>query len=226
MRYAEILSQSATRTSQQHAARAHAAHCHIHRARVSRRQFIQSAAGLTAFAATLGSSVSGAQVRSEDQVSVLSHRFPQHSPSPVTTSTCRRRPSREPIPIRPASTNFHGTRPASRSSAGSCEPDGSPDRRDAARCRMLFNDMRFMQGRLRGPGRSRIRDRAIRVHLNRRLRAPVRGPRHRRSTTSIPGITRRAGLFWTERRRPGRACARRPQTAGTARATQVRRAAP
>ena len=95
MRYAEILSQSATRTSQQHAARAHAAHCHIHRARVSRRQFIQSAAGLTAFAATLGSSVSGAQVRSEDQVSVLSHRFPQHSPSPVRTSTCRRRPSRE-----------------------------------------------------------------------------------------------------------------------------------
>jgi hypothetical protein len=54
MRYSEILSEVPTL---RRAARAHAARCPIHRAGVSRRQFLQGAAGLTAVAATFGSSV-------------------------------------------------------------------------------------------------------------------------------------------------------------------------
>jgi hypothetical protein len=57
MKYAEILSPGEARPTLSGAARAHAAHCHIHRAAVSRRQFLQGATGLTALA-TLGSTVS------------------------------------------------------------------------------------------------------------------------------------------------------------------------
>jgi hypothetical protein len=56
MRYAEILSQRGRAHLPQDAARAHAAHCPIHRPAVSRRQFLQGAAGLTGVAVTLGSS--------------------------------------------------------------------------------------------------------------------------------------------------------------------------
>ena len=61
MKYAEILSQSEGRPSLRPAGGAHPAHCRIHRTRVSRRQFIHGAAGLTAFATAFGSSPSRAQ---------------------------------------------------------------------------------------------------------------------------------------------------------------------
>src|SRR5688572_12619055 len=62
MRYAEILSQGGPRQT----AHAHTPQCHIHRACVSRRQFIQGAAGMTAFAATFGSSVARAEGALQD----------------------------------------------------------------------------------------------------------------------------------------------------------------
>ena len=67
MRYAEILSQSGARLTPRGAAQAHAAHCHIHRASVSRRQFIQGATGLTAIAATLGSQSLASKERPQDR---------------------------------------------------------------------------------------------------------------------------------------------------------------
>jgi hypothetical protein len=56
MRYAEILSRGGRRPLLPDAARAHAAYCPAHRG-VSRRRFLQGAAGLTGVAVTLGSSV-------------------------------------------------------------------------------------------------------------------------------------------------------------------------
>ena len=148
MKYAEILSQSGTRTSLRHAERTHAAHCHIHGTPVSRRQFIQGAAGLTAFATALRSSPSHAQsVRGGPGIGLV-------TPIPTT------------LPI--AGQNFHvqappftgvDSDPSSvydfRGTVGIAFISGLVDRTDrkTGEVRTLpysFNDMRFMQGRFEG----------------------------------------------------------------------------
>ena len=55
MIYGETLSASASSRALRAAARGHAGHSHIHPAGVSRRQFIQDAAGVTACGALIGS---------------------------------------------------------------------------------------------------------------------------------------------------------------------------
>ena len=148
MRYAEILSQSAIRSNPGRTARAHTAHCHIHRARVSRRQFIQGAAGLTAFAATFGSSVSRAEgalrgpgiglvTPIPTTLSIFGQHF--HVQAPPFTGV-----NSDPSSVY----NFRGT-------AGIAFISGFVERTDrkTGETRMLpysFNDMRFMQGRFEG----------------------------------------------------------------------------
>jgi hypothetical protein len=148
MKYTEILSQSAIRTNLRRAVRARAAHCQIHRARVSRRQFIQSAAGLTAFAATLGSSVSRAQgplggpgIGLVTPIPTTLPIFGQdfHVQAPPFTG----------VDSDPSSVyDFHGT-------VGIAFISGFVERTDRKTGEMrtlpyAFNDMRFMQGLFEG----------------------------------------------------------------------------
>jgi hypothetical protein len=148
MKYAEILSQGATPSNLRRAARARAAHCHIHLAPVSRRQFIQSAAGLTAFAATLGSSVSHAQgARGGPGIGLV-------TPIPTTLSIFGQDVHVQGPPLTGVDSDpstvydFHGT-------VGIAFISGFVDRTDrkTGETRTLpyaFNDMRFMQGRFEG----------------------------------------------------------------------------
>jgi hypothetical protein len=148
MRYAEILSQSEIRSTLRDAARAHAAHCHIHRAGVSRRQFLQGAAGLTAFAATLGSSASRAEgAQAGPGIGLV-------TPIPTTLSIAGedfhvQAPPFTGVDSDPSSVyNFEGT-------LGIAFISGLVERTDrkTGETRTLpyaFNDMRFMQGRFEG----------------------------------------------------------------------------
>jgi hypothetical protein len=148
MRYAEILSQNGIRPTLRSAARAHAAHCPIHRAGVSRREFLQGAAGLTAFAATLGSSVSrvegapggpgiGLVTPIPTTLTIAGEEF--HVQAPPFTGA-----DSDPSSVY----NFEGT-------AGIAFISGLVERTDrkTGETRTLpyvFNDMRFMQGRFEG----------------------------------------------------------------------------
>ena len=146
MKYAEILSQSAIRTNLRRAVRAHAARCQIRR--FSRRQFIQSTAGLTAFAATLGPSVSRAQgPRGGPGIGLV-------TPIPTTLSIFGQdfhvqAPPFTGVDSDPSSVyDFDGT-------VGIAFISGSVERTDrkTGETRTLpyvFNDMRFMQGRFVG----------------------------------------------------------------------------
>ena len=146
MRYPSILSQSATRTSTRGAARVHAAHCHIHRTRVSRRQFIGAGVGLTAFAATLGSSAARAQGASPGIGLV--------TPIPTTLPIAGQDFHVQAPPFTGADSdpssvyNFDGI-------VGIAFISGEVERTDrkTGETRTLpyvFNDMRFMQGRFEG----------------------------------------------------------------------------
>jgi hypothetical protein len=130
MLYAEILSH----------------HCHIHPAGVSRRQFLQGAAGLTAFAATLGSSVS--------RVEGAGPGIGLVTPIPTTLSIAGQDFHVQAPPFTGADSdpssvyNFQGT-------AGIAFISGFVERTDrkTGETRTLpfvFNDMRFMQGAFEG----------------------------------------------------------------------------
>jgi hypothetical protein len=146
MKHAEILSQGHIRGALQSAARAHAAGCPIHQARVSRREFIQGAAGLTAFAATLGASVSHVEGAGPGIGLVLPIPTtldiggePFHVQAPPFTG-----PDTDPSSV----FNFDGA-------AGIAFISGLVERTDrkTGETRTMpyaFNDMRFMQGRFEG----------------------------------------------------------------------------
>jgi hypothetical protein len=145
MRYAEILSESPTLRG---AARAHAARCPIHRAGVSRRQFLQGAAGLTAVAATFGSSVP--RVESAPRAPGIG----LVTPIPTTLTIAGEEfhvqaPPFTGVDSDPSTVyDFQGT-------AGLAFISGIVQRTDrkTGETRTLpyvFNDMRFMQGRFEG----------------------------------------------------------------------------
>jgi hypothetical protein len=148
MKYAEILSESAARPGLRRAARTHAAHCRIHGPRVSRRHFLQGAAGLTAFAAALRPSSSRAQpVRGGPGIGLV-------QPIPATLDIFGQDFHVQAPPFTGADTdpssvfNFMGT-------AGIAFISGTVDRTDrkTGETRTLpysFNDMRFMQGQFQG----------------------------------------------------------------------------
>jgi hypothetical protein len=136
MRYADFLS---------HGALAHAARCPIHRAGVSRRQFLQSTAGLTAFAATLGSSIPRADAA--PGIGLV-------TPIPATLTFFGKEFHVQAPPLTGADSdpssvyNFKGN-------AGIAFISGTVERRDrkSGESRVLpfaFNDMRFMQGEFKG----------------------------------------------------------------------------
>ena len=148
MRYAEILSQSGIPPILRDALRAHAARCPVHRAGVSRREFLQGAAGLTAFAATLGSSVSRVEGAPAGPGKGLV------TPIPTTLSVGGQEihvqaPPFTGVDSDPSTVyNFDGT-------AGIAFISGLVERTDrrTGETRTLpysFNDMRFMQGRFEG----------------------------------------------------------------------------
>ncbi len=143
MRYVEILSQ---RTHPPQPARAHAARCPVHRMAVSRRQFLQGAASLTAFAATLGPSRADAALKGPGIGLVL--------PIPTTLNIFGQEFHIQAPPFTGADSdpssvyNFEGA-------AGLAFISGSVQRinRKTGESRILpylFNDMRFMQGRFEG----------------------------------------------------------------------------
>jgi hypothetical protein len=142
---AEILS---ARARLRRAARAHAARCPFRQTSVSRRQFLHSAAGVTAFAATFGSSVSRARAASAAPGIGLVLPIPAtlelfgeefHVQAPPVTG----------VDSDPASVyNFEGV-------SALAFISGSVDRTDrktgeSRTMPFAFNDMRFMQGRFRG----------------------------------------------------------------------------
>ena len=145
MRYAEILS---SRASLRRAARAHAARCPFRQASVSRRQFLHSAAGVTAFAAAFGSSVSRAGAASAAPGIGLVLPIPAtlelfgeefHVQAPPLTGA-----DSDPASVY----NFEGV-------SALAFISGSVDRTDrktgeSRTMPFAFNDMRFMQGRFRG----------------------------------------------------------------------------
>jgi hypothetical protein len=146
MRYPSILSQGATRAGTRGAARAHASYGHIRRRRVSRRQFIQTGAGLTAFAATLGSPAARAQGASPGIGLV--------TPIPTTLPIAGEEFHVQAPPFTGADSdpssvyNFDGA-------VGIAFISGLCDRTDrktgeTRTLPYLFNDMRFMQGRFEG----------------------------------------------------------------------------
>jgi hypothetical protein len=127
MRYAEILSPRGSR--------------------VSRRQFLHGAAGLTAFAATFGSSVSRLGARAGPGIGLV-------TPIPTTLSIAGQDFHVQAPPFTGADSdpssvyNFQGA-------AGIAFISGFVDRTDrkTGETRTLpfaFNDMRFMQGRFEG----------------------------------------------------------------------------
>ena len=148
MKYAEILSPSGVRPTLRDAARAHAAHCRIHRAHVSRRQFLHGAAGLTAFAATLGSSASPVEG------GIAGPGIGLVTPIPATISVDGQEFHVQAPPFTGADSDpssvydFQGA-------VGIAFISGFVDRTDrkTGETRTLpyaFNDMRFMQGRFEG----------------------------------------------------------------------------
>lgn len=148
MRYPEILSQSGIGPALRGAARAHAARCPIHHAGVSRRHFLQGAAGLTAFAATLGSSVS----RIEAAAAAPGIGLVTPIPGTITLEGQEFHVQAPPFTgadSDPSSVyDFDGT-------AGIAFISGLVERTDrkTGETRTLpysFNDMRFMQGRFEG----------------------------------------------------------------------------
>jgi len=148
MRYGEILSPRGARSAFRRAAHAHAAHCHIFRAGVSRRQFLQDAAGVTAFAATLGASAPRVYAASASPGIGLVSPIPTlldiagelvHVQAPPFTGA-----DSDPATVY----DFAGV-------AGLAYISGQVDRTDrkTGETRTLpyaFNDMRFMQGRFQG----------------------------------------------------------------------------
>jgi hypothetical protein len=146
MRYAEILSQPPLRKGPQRAA--DAPPWHIHPAGVSRRQFLQGAASLTAVAATLGASVSPAEG------ALAGPGIGLVTPIPTTLPIAGQEfhiqaPPFTGVDSDPSSVyNFAGT-------AGIAFISGLVERTDrkTGETRVLpfaFNDMRFMQGRFQG----------------------------------------------------------------------------
>ena len=143
MRRDEILSASA---KLRHAAQAHAAHCPFSRAGVSRRQFLQSTAGVTALAATLGSTRAagapggpgiGLVTPIPSTLSIFGEDF--HVLAPPLTGV-----DHDPSSVY----NFNGA-------AGIAFISGAVDRTDrktgeSRTLPFVFNDMRFMQGRFMG----------------------------------------------------------------------------
>jgi hypothetical protein len=146
MKHAEILSQGDIRGALQSGARAHAARCPIHRARVSRREFMQGAAGLTAFTATLGTSVSRAEGAGPGIGLVI--------PIPTTLPI-----GGEPFHVQAPPFTGADTDPSTvfnfEGAAGIAFISGLAERtnRKTGETRTMpyaFNDMRFMQGRFEG----------------------------------------------------------------------------
>jgi len=148
MRYAEILSQTNIPTKLGRAARAHTVLRHIPPVRVSRRQFLQGAASLTAVAATCGASVSHAEgALSGPGIGLV-------TPIPTTLPIFGQEFHVQAPPFTGADSdpssvyNFRGT-------AGIAFISGFVERTDrrTGESRMLpysFNDMRFMQGLFEG----------------------------------------------------------------------------
>lgn len=147
MKYAEILSQRGIRATPRAAARAHAAHCPLHRAGVSRRRFLQDAAGVTAFAGILGSSVSRVGGVEGPGIGLV-------TPIPATISIGGQEFHVQAPPLTGADTdpssvyNFRGV-------VGIAFISGQVERTDrkTGETRSLpysFNDMRFMQGVFEG----------------------------------------------------------------------------
>lgn len=143
MNYGEILSRRASFRTR-NAARA-MAHRHLHAAGVSRRQFIQNAAGATAAGAVLGSAFRaeaagpgiGLVVPIPTTLDIFGEEFHVQAPPFTGADT-------DPSTV----FNFRG-------SAGIAFISGTVQRTDrrTGESRMLpysFNDMRFMQGRFRG----------------------------------------------------------------------------
>ena len=143
MNYGEILSRRAS-FGTRNAARA-MAHCHLHRRGVSRRLFIQSAAGATAAGAVMGSPLRAAAggpgiglvVPIPTTLPIFGEEF--HVQAPPFTGA-----DSDPSSV----FDFTG-------SAGIAFINGTVQRTDrrTGESRMLpysFNDMRFMQGRFRG----------------------------------------------------------------------------
>jgi hypothetical protein len=143
MRYPEVLSASATL---RRAARAHAVHCPLRQAGVSRRQFLHSAAGVTALAATFGSSISraapgppgiGLVLPIPSTLSLFGEEF--HVLGPPLTGV-----DHDPSSVY----NFDGATAIAFISGQVARTD-----RKTGETRVLpysFNDMRFMQGRFEG----------------------------------------------------------------------------
>lgn len=148
MRYAEILSQRGVRPVIRDAARAHAAHCPLHRAGVSRRQFLQGAAGLTGVAVALRSSAFHAAAAAAGQGIGLV------TPIPTTLDIAGQEFHVQAPPFTGADSdpssvyNFRGTAGIAFIS-GMCE---RTDRKtgETRTLPYLFNDMRFMQGEFEG----------------------------------------------------------------------------
>lgn len=148
MRYGEILSQRGARSALRRAAYAHAAHCHFCRAGVSRRKFLQDAAGVTACAATLGVSVARVDgAPASPGIGLV-------TPIPTTLDIAGRLVHVQAPPFTgedsdPSSVyDFEGI-------VGLAFISGQVDRTDrkTGETRTLpyaFNDMRFMQGRFEG----------------------------------------------------------------------------
>jgi hypothetical protein len=148
MRYADVLSEGGPRPVIRDVARAHAAHCPLHGAGVSRRQFLQGAAGLTGVAVVLGSSASRAAA------AVAGQEIGLVTPIPTTLSIAGEEVHVQAPPFTGADSDpssvyhFRGT-------AGIAFISGLCERTDrkTGETRTLpfaFNDMRFMQGQFEG----------------------------------------------------------------------------
>jgi hypothetical protein len=148
MRYGEILSHTGVHTALRRAAHAHAAHCHICGAGVTRRQFLQDTAGVTVVAATLGAAVPRAEgAPANPGIGLV-------TPIPTTLDIAGEQFHVQAPPFTGADSDpssvydFEGT-------AGIAFISGVVDRTDrkTGETRTLpyaFNDMRFMQGRFEG----------------------------------------------------------------------------
>ena len=147
MRYGEILSHRGAHSAIRRAA-GHAAHCHICRAGVSRRTFLQHAAGVTACAATLGASVPLVEgAPASPGIGLV-------TPIPTTLDIAGRQVHVQAPPFTGADSDpstvydFEGV-------VGLAFISGDVERTDrkTGETRTLpyaFNDMRFMQGRFEG----------------------------------------------------------------------------
>ena len=148
MKYTEILSRPRVPAQVRPPTSVHSAHCHLHGADVSRRQFLYGAASLTACAATLGGSVPRAEgAAAAPGIGLV-------TPIPATIPVFGVEIHVQAPPFTGADTdpssvyNFRGTTGIAFIS-GTCERTD----RKTGESRVLpysFNDMRFMQGRFMG----------------------------------------------------------------------------